>query len=247
MQQSIPSREQGRAASARPAPAKVLGPLDQVSKLVDSITSGESSSVQRSEKAETPADKRPAEAEPDDDVQRYMADLLARSRGGAVTAPSTAAPAPEAPVVRRPKPAPAPAGPDGPAPAPEAVRRPKSTPESVRDLQQMRELANINARQALQVHTTRQLGSAMGRWVLLSALCSGFSVALAILSPPRFGIPCLSAVGFLLAAIYCAVRYVCLAHSVEPVANEHGIDRWLTTTALRISEWTERLPRLGRK
>lgn len=233
MQQSLPNRDHARPIPHSAGPA-ALKPLDRVSELVKSAASDESSSLPSAEKsASRLGDDK---AEPDDDVQRYMADLLARSRGGAPAPSLVAVQAPAAPVVRRTKPG-------SPPSTPKEARRQKTAPELASDLQRMRELANLNARQAIQAHSSKQLGSAMERWVLIAALCSGFSVALAFLSPPRLGLSCVASVGFFLAAIYSAVRYVCLVQSVEPVTSEKGMDRWLTTTALRIAS----LVRLGRK
>ena len=154
-----------------------------------------------------PAEEAPADAHEEDAIAAYMAELLQRHNPDG--APPAAAPVPQA------TPEPEAAVPAEPVPEPEKPRVPVAPPERRDDLAVMRELANSNAKNALDAYSSaRMVKTTKGRFQI-AAVAVVLSFALAYFSPGVTSLAFVGSVACLAIAILWTSRYLLLVKHLK--------------------------------
>lgn len=155
-------------------------------------------------------------------IEDYMANLLQRVNGGAMSPAKNNAPPPLPKPT--PKPAPQPRA-EAPAatsetPAPDQ-REVKPPPESREGLSHMRELANMSARSAIDTHANRQLAAPLSSKALVCAASIAGSSWIALQTDSIYSLQFAASVAALgIAVLYCRQFFAVAKRISQPAAAQ---------------------------
>jgi hypothetical protein len=190
-----------------------------VTEVFDRMNAASSLLDQVDHEVETAASKE--ETPPSDpSIEEYMAALLARSNGfSSEPTPTQVLPTQEQPAVKKePK---KPARPVVKTP-PDEKRIQKPVPECRDHLSNMRKLANLNARSALDTHSGRRLIFEMHNKLTVAMVAIILSFGLITIATSISSLAYIGAVVALITSCVWAMRYLALARQLTKVCEERS-------------------------
>jgi hypothetical protein len=192
--------------------------------ILDRVNVAKSMLDQVDREVETPTDDTTHSADPS--IEEYMTALLARSNGFSnESTPPTSPPASTQVLPRQEQPAvkEEPEKPSRPAvEVPPEKRVQKPAPECRDDLSNMRKLANLNARSALDTHSGRRLIFEMHNKLIVSMVAMLLSFGLVTAASSVRSLAYIGAVLALITASVWSMRYLTLARQLDAICDERA-------------------------
>jgi hypothetical protein len=221
-----PERESTKAVTSRTLEA----PIDEqrpagagVMSAFERMRAAESLLDQVDREAEQTADGRDEHDPSEPSIEEYMAALLARSNAranGASPSSTQFLPRQELPAVKKEKDV---ENPQRPADQTSTEKRTqKPAPERRDDLSNMRQLANLNARSALDTHSGRRLLFELHNKLTVAMVAVMLSIGLASIASTVRSLTYLGAVAALLASCVWTTRYLALTRRMKALCGQRG-------------------------
>jgi hypothetical protein len=221
-----PERESTKAVTTRTFQA----PVDEqrsagagVMNALERVRAAESLLDQVDREAERAGDGRDENDPSEPSIEEYMAALLARSNAranGASPYSTQFLSRQELPAVKKQQDVEKPQRPADQTPTEKRTQKP--APERRDDLSSMRQLANLNARSALDTHSGRRLLFELHNKLTVAMVAVMLSIGLASIAPTVRSLTYLGAVAALLTSCVWTTRYLALTRRMKAMCAQRG-------------------------